>query len=77
MTVDPAPEAVFDPVSPITVTCAAAQTFVATDLDYSNNATIECLIAGTESGVITGTFDECGGTLTQTWTFNDNCLSSI
>ena len=24
-------------------------------------------------GVISGTYAECGGTLTQTWTFTDDC----
>ena len=24
-------------------------------------------------GVITGSYTECGGTLTQTWTFTDDC----
>jgi hypothetical protein len=77
ITIDPAPPAVFDAVSPITLTCDEALTFVATDLDYTNNETGACIISGTETGVITGAFDECGGTLTQTWTFTDDCNRTI
>src|SRR5690606_40340960 len=60
ITVEPAPEAVFDAVSPLTLTCDEALVFVATDLDYSNGETGACLIEGTRTGVITGTYDECG-----------------
>ena len=75
LTVQPAPAPVFDPVTPLTITCAEADALVATNLNYTNGESGACAIAGTELGVITGTFDECGGTLTQTWTFSDGCNS--
>src|SRR5690606_30522795 len=62
---------------PETITCADAQVLTPTMLNYSNGATVECLIEGSVEGVITGTFDECGGTLTQTWTFTDDCGRTI
>ena len=65
----------FGPVTPLTITCAEADALVATNLNYTNGEIGACAIAGTELGVITGTFDECGGTLTQTWTFSDACNS--
>src|SRR5690606_29972662 len=68
ITIEPAPIAVFDAVTPLTLTCDEALTFVATNLAYSNNETGACLIEGSVLGVITGSFDECQGTLTQTWT---------
>jgi hypothetical protein len=35
------------------------------------------LISGQVLGLITGSYDECGGTLTQTWTFTDDCDRQI
>jgi hypothetical protein len=62
------------------LSCAEAITYSATTvyLSYSNNdGTGACLIEGEVAGVITGTFDECGGTLTQTWSFTDDCGRTI
>ena len=75
LTVQPAPAPVFDPVADVTITCADAAVLAAANLDYTNGESGACAIAGTELGVVTGTFDECGGTLTQTWTFSDACNS--
>jgi hypothetical protein len=81
ITVDPPPVAVFLAPPPDDVlTCAEAITYAVTptDLSYSNgNGTAACLIEGTVTGVIAGAFDECGGTLTQTWTFTDICNRTI
>src|SRR5690606_11516496 len=77
ITIEPAPIAVFDAVTPLTLTCDEALTFVATNLAYSNNETGACLIEGSVLGVITGSFDECQGTLTQTWTYTDDCGRTI
>src|SRR5690606_39963618 len=77
MTVEPAPEAVFDPVTPEPITCAAAQVITPTMVNYGKGATVASLIEGSVEGVITGTFDECGGELTQTWTFTDDCGRTI
>jgi hypothetical protein len=73
ITVTPAPQAQFAAVDPVTLTCDQATTFAATNLTYTNTGLGGCLIEGQVLGVITGTFDECGGTLTQTWTFTDDC----
>jgi hypothetical protein len=75
ITVQPAPPPVFDPVTDQTITCAQADVFAATNLNYTNSETGSCLISGSVLGVVTGTFDECGGTLTQTWTYTDACNS--
>src|SRR5690606_23575529 len=78
ITIDPAPIAAWvNPPVDITISCDDALTFVATNLDYTNNETGACEIAGTELGVIAGTFDECEGTLIQTWTFVDDCGRQI
>jgi hypothetical protein len=78
ITVDPAPIAAWiNAPSNITITCDAATSFAASNLSYSNNGLGACLISGQVMGVITGTFNECGGTLTQTWTFTDNCNRTI
>jgi hypothetical protein len=73
ITVEPAPQAQFDAVTPLTITCDQATTFAATNLAYTNAGLGGCLISGQVLGVISGTYDECGGTLTQTWTFTDDC----
>jgi hypothetical protein len=36
-----------------------------------------CEISGSVSGVLAGTFDECGGEQTITWTFTDDCGRTI
>jgi hypothetical protein len=48
-----------------------------TDLSYTNNETGSCEISGTVPGVLAGSFDECGGTQTITWTFTDECGRTI
>ncbi len=75
ITVNPAPQAAFiDPPQDITISCDVATTsFEDSPLSYTNSGLGGCLIAGSVSGVITGTYDECGGTLYQTWTFTDEC----
>jgi hypothetical protein len=46
-------------------------------LDYTNNGTAGCLIQGSVVGVITSNYDECGGDITQVWTFTDDCGKNI
>src|SRR5690606_22535275 len=78
ITIEPAPIAAWvNAPADITLTCDQATTFAASDLDYTNNGLGGCLIEGTETGVISGTFDECGGTLTQDWSFTDDCSRTI
>ncbi|MBK7429181.1 MAG: hypothetical protein IPI60_20230, partial [Saprospiraceae bacterium] len=78
ITIDPAPQAAFvNPPTDITLTCDAAQNFVVTTLDYTNNETGSCEISGSVPGTLAGTFDECGGSQTITWTFTDDCGRNI
>ena len=74
ITIDPAPQAAFvNPPTDITLTCDDAQNFVVTTLAYTNNETGSCEISGSVPGTLAGTFDECGGSQTITWTFTDDC----
>ncbi|MFZ5431512.1 MAG: HYR domain-containing protein, partial [Bacteroidota bacterium] len=57
--------------------CNEATAFTASNLGYTNTGLGGCLIEGQVLGIITGTYDECGGTLTQTWTFVDDCDRQI
>jgi hypothetical protein len=80
ITVDPAPIAAFiNPPADDQLTCEEANTYAATavSLDYTNNGTAGCLIQGSVVGVITSNYDECGGDITQVWTFTDDCGRTI
>ena len=78
ITVAPAPIAAWvTPPDDITITCDEATAFAATNLSYTNSGAGGCLISGSVLGVITGSYDECGGTLMETWTFADDCLREI
>ncbi|WP_335976176.1 T9SS type A sorting domain-containing protein [Gaetbulibacter jejuensis] len=78
VTVLPAPAAEFAPVENEEITCDEAASYVAGYLSYSNNAGTEaCLISGEVEGEITGTYSECGGTLTVTWFYKDDCEREI
>ena len=62
------------------LTCEEAIAYAAApvNLSYTNNAgTGVCLIAGQVMGVIDANYNECGGSITQTWTFTDNCDRQI
>ncbi|MBK8583411.1 MAG: hypothetical protein IPL86_16800 [Flavobacteriales bacterium] len=76
ITVDPAPQAVFAPVSNTTIACGSAPP-VGTALAYTNSATGACEITGSATGTITGSHDECGGSYTESWTFTDECSRVI
>ncbi|MFZ5428613.1 MAG: HYR domain-containing protein, partial [Bacteroidota bacterium] len=78
ITVSPAPQAAFvNPPANTTISCNEATAFTASNLGYTNSGLGGCLIEGQVLGIITGTYDECGGTLTQTWTFVDDCDRQI
>jgi hypothetical protein len=80
ITVEPAPEPVFiDAPADATISCTEALTYAATaiQLSYSNAADDACLIEGSVTGVIDANYNECGGSITQTWTFTDACGRSI
>jgi hypothetical protein len=74
ITIEPAPIAAFvNPPADIFISCDDLQNYTVTDLSYTNNETGSCEISGTVPGVLSGSFDECGGTQTITWTFTDDC----
>ena len=47
------------------------------DLTYSNGESGDCAISGTVAGVRSGVIDYCGGVLTDTWEFTDECGRTI
>jgi hypothetical protein len=78
ITVSPAPMAAFDEVEDMTISCDEAGSFTASSLSYTNGASNEvCLIAGDVDGELSGSYTECGGTLTVDWTYTDNCERTI
>ncbi|WP_415223960.1 hypothetical protein, partial [Psychroserpens sp.] len=78
ITVEPAPEAAFDDVDNMTISCEEAGSFVAGSLSYTNGASTEaCLIEGTVLGQLSGDYTECGGTLFVDWTYTDDCDRTI
>ncbi|WP_242087026.1 T9SS type A sorting domain-containing protein, partial [Aestuariivivens sediminis] len=77
ITVLPAPEAVFNGVQADEISCDAATTFTASSLGYTNNGLGGCLIEGSVMGQLTPDYDECGGTITQDWSYTDDCGRTI
>ena len=65
------PTAFIDPPGDITITCIEAEGLTADNLQYSYTTSTGELIEGSVEGVISGDYDECGGTLYQTWSFTD------
>ncbi len=77
ITVEPAPDVSFiNPPSDINVTCSAGPPN-AISLDYTNNGNGACLIQGSVLPSQSGSYDECGGTITYTWTFTNPCGQTI
>jgi hypothetical protein len=77
ITVEPAPEAAFEPADDITITCEEAATLTGSELAYSNGEAGACLIAGTVTGTLDGSYGECGGSFTESWSFTDACGRTI
>ena len=76
--VEPSLQAVFTTLpSDLTMTCDEAQNYVVPSLNYSNSEGGACEISGSVAGILTGTFDECGGDLSVTWSFTDDCDRTI
>lgn len=77
-TIDPATEAVFLSLPPdMTMSCEDFNSFTPETLDYSNMESGPCEISGSEDATETGNADGCGGTVSFTWTFQDNCGREI
>ncbi len=76
ITVEPAAVATFAPTSDISIACGSAPP-APSDLSYTNGETGACEISGSVTSTINGSYTECGGTYTETWTFTDNCGRTI
>ncbi len=77
VTIEPAPEPAFiNPPADITLDCDNIPTS-GPDLDYTNNGPGSCLIEGAISPTESGSADICGGTITYTWDFTDQCGNNI
>ncbi|MEH6535581.1 MAG: T9SS type A sorting domain-containing protein [Psychroserpens sp.] len=77
ITVDPAPVAVFNGVQDISIACYLADQYEVNPLGYSNGGTGVCEISGSAPGSLSGSYDECGGTLYVDWTYTDDCNRTI
>lgn len=76
--VDPAPEPVFDSLpGDLTVPCVHDPGLLMYDLGFNNGGSGMCAITGAVAPVLSGSFNECGGTLTTTWTYTDPCGRTI
>lgn len=77
VTIELAPESTFtNPPAPITVDCADVPSTIPS-LSYTNGATGICAIAGSVPGIQSGVYTECGGSVTYSWTFTDECNRAI
>ena len=73
VTVDPAAPAVFLNVpDDMTLDCSEYDDSPPS-LDYDNGATGVCRLEGEEDAIESGVVDVCGGVITYTWTFTDDC----
>ncbi|MEM8906361.1 MAG: SprB repeat-containing protein, partial [Bacteroidota bacterium] len=78
ITIEPAAAPVFTDNLPqdMTVPCNTVPS-APPSLNYSNSEIGICEIAGSIPAVQTGSFDECGGSLTYVWSFTDQCGRTI
>ena len=73
ITVTEAPAPVFtNPPPDITIECNEVGGFI-NFLNYSNGENPPCQITGNGIAIETGTYDLCGGQLTQSWSETDDC----
>ncbi|TVR85723.1 MAG: hypothetical protein EA411_12285, partial [Saprospirales bacterium] len=66
-----------NPPNDTIISCNYAVDFEFDFLHYSNEQELTCEIAGFAEGQLAGSFDECGGEQTITWTFTDDCDRTI
>ena len=77
VTVEPAPEAFFiNPPGPTTLNCSEIPA-TPPPLNYSNNQLGACEISGTVNAIQSGSYNSCGGNITYTWVFTDDCNRTI
>ena len=77
ITIEPAEEAVFiDPPADFDLTCGDPEPEF-DDLIYSNGQIGDCLIENSVPASVDTNNDSCGGTITATWEFTDDCGRTI
>ena len=69
----PAPDPVIDVPVLNDLSCSEADAFVAPDATFSNGETGACLITGVVTPTVENNFDECGGTITITYSAPTGC----
>ena len=77
ITIEPANEPAFTGApADVVITCDTPMP-PPIDLDYSNNDSGICLIEGTITPIVIGSYDACGTTITYEWDFTDPCGFNI
>ncbi|WP_228851854.1 hypothetical protein [Aegicerativicinus sediminis] len=78
ITVDPAPAAeVVDPGFPASVDCTTADGWEAPSVSYTNGIDGACNISGELEPDVDFAFDQCGGTITVTYSGVDQCENAL
>ena len=73
ITVEPAPEPVIQLPELGELTCSEAASFVAPEATFTNGESGACQVSGIAAATIESDFDECGGTVTLTYTAPTGC----
>jgi len=77
ISIEPLAQAEFiAPPNDITISCSELPP-APDDLSYTNSATGDCEIVGSVSATTDGSADLCGGDITYTWEFTDECVRII
>src|SRR5690606_27827833 len=77
ITVEPAPPIAFiNPPGNTTATCDNVPGNPG-PLNFTNNGQGDCLIEGSASPVLSGSYDECGGAIAFTWQHTSQCGQTI
>ena len=71
--VTPSPDPVIDVPALSDLSCGEADAFVAPDATFTNGESGVCEISGVVSPTVESNFDECGGTITITYTAPTGC----
>lgn len=78
VTIEEAPEATFVNPPPLNITQDCDEvSLTVPSLSYNNNASGVCQIMGSVVGIQSGFYNECGGDITYSWTFTDECNRTI
>ncbi len=75
--INPSSESSFESIPPSEITVSCGEIPEPSTINFSNGESGNCGINGTATGVITGSYDICGGTLLQTWSTADQCVNAI